>query len=57
MGLVVHLTGRDVVERTQQTAPSHLFGILQLEGPAGGIAGIGEKRLFIYFPFPVQPIE
>ena len=57
MGGEVHLARGNVVEGADKAPSAHFTRILQLEGAAGGVARIGEKRFFHGLPLGVEAVE
>ena len=57
VGGEVHLARGNVVEGADKAPSAHLAGVLQFEGTAGGVARIGEKRLFHGLPLGIEAVE
>ena len=57
VGGEVHRLGGDVVERTDEAAVRHLFGIDELQRAGSGVARVGEGGFFLRLAFAVEGVE
>ena len=47
----------DVVDERIEPAAADFFGVEQADGPGGGVAGVGERRLALVLLLPVDLTE
>ena len=57
MGRELHLAHGDVVEHAEKAPAGYFPAVLQFEGAAGGVAGVGKGLFLIDLPFPVQALK
>ena len=57
VGVELDGLGGDVIEGADQAAVRHFFGVGELERAGGGVARVGERRLFLRLALAVEGVE